>query len=416
MSIRSSALLAATLVVCGPVGQALAQDAAAAAELEALRLAAETEASQETASTADASETTFRSGGLGLQALNPEISVTGDVLATFQHGDAAAPDFDFAYRGLGIHLEAYLDPYSKFKAAVPISPAGAELGEAYFTRYGALPGGGNFTLGKFRQQFGVVNRWHKHALDFVDFPLPLQEVFGPGGLNQTGISLDWNAALGGASQELTLQVTDGENPRMFGGNADNRPSVLARYRINRDLSASTYFELGLTGLVGWNDTWDVSGSPVRDVRATGVWGLDFTLLWEPTDRMRYRHIEWRTELYFVDKDALAPDASGRDTWNPWGAYTSLQAKVSRTVDVGMRFDYFRPDVETYGGGPLLPLVSDQAGAHRWLGALYFTWSQSPFVKFRVQYEHEAGSGTGDAEDRLVFQCVFAAGPHKHERY
>ena len=68
---RSTALIAAACVVCGATASARAQERTLDAELEALRLAAETEASQETASTADASETTFRSGGLGLQALNP---------------------------------------------------------------------------------------------------------------------------------------------------------------------------------------------------------------------------------------------------------------------------------------------------------------------------------------------------------
>ena len=404
-------LLAVFPLLLGSASVAFAQDEVDE-ELSALRRAAE--ATQEAVPEEEAAETTFKSRGLGLQALNPEISVTGDLLATFQSGDDAGPDSDFGFRGLGLHFEAYLDPYSRFKAAVPVSPAGAELGEAYFTRYGAL-GGGNLTLGKFRQQFGVVNRWHKHGLDYVDFPLPLRQVFGPGGLNQTGLSLDWSGSWGSSSQELTLQVTDGENPSMFAENTENKPAALAHYKLYRDVSASTYFEIGFTGLAGWNDTWDVSGSPVEDVRATGVYGLDFTLLWEPTGRMRYRNFEWRTEAYYVDKDVLAP-GGWQDTWNPWGAYTSLQAKVSRTVDTGIRFDYFQPDVETYGGGDLLPLVADEEDVHRWLAALYVTWWQSPFVKFRVQYEHENGSGMGDPVDRVMLQCVFAAGPHKHERY
>jgi hypothetical protein len=92
-------------------------------------------------------------------------------------------------------------------------------------------------------------------------------------------------------------------------------------------------------------------------------------------------------------------------------------------DIGMRFDYYSPAVVGYtlfdqDLHELMPgaLVATDDGAHRWLGALYFTWWQSPFVKFRLQYEHEDGSGTGDPADRFVFQCVFAAGPHKHERY
>jgi hypothetical protein len=41
------------------------------------------------------------------------------------------------------------------------------------------------------------------------------------------------------------------------------------------------------------------------------------------------------------------------------------------------------------------------------------------VKFRVGYAYERGSGSGSmGEDQHIaaFQTVFAAGPHKHERY
>ena len=194
----------------------------------------------------------------------------------------------------------------------------------------------NVTLGKFRQQFGVVNRWHKHALDWFDFPLPLRYVFGNGGLNQTGGSLDWSGSIGPLSQEMILQATDGDNGRMFGQNSKNRPSVLAHYKLYQDLSPSTYVELGGTGLLGWNDSWPIQdGSKVDEVLDTQVYGVDFTFAWEPTAQMRYRNLEWRSEFYMVDKEIQAPDRSGTDRLRPWGAYSSLQAKVSRTVDLGL---------------------------------------------------------------------------------
>ena len=45
-----------------------------------------------------------------------------------------------------------------------------------------------------------------------------------------------------------------------------------------------------------------------------------------------------------------------------------------------------------------------------------TWRQSPFVKYRVEYNHVDGHGMEEPEDILYFQLIFAAGPHKHERY
>ena len=392
-------------------------------DLEALRRAAEAEAAV-TAPEEEPEEVAFRSGALSLQALNPEISAVGELIWTANDPDGASARSDFNLRTFGVHLESYLDPYSRFKAALPFTENGAELGEAYFERYG-LRKDLNLTLGKFRQQFGVVNRWHKHGLDQVDFPLALRQIFGPGGLNQTGLALDWNLpAAANSAQQLTLQVTDAQNPRLFGGNTRNLPSALLRYKNYRDLSKDKYLELGLTGLVGRNDEWLVQ-TPGADLEPqkrnlwTTVLGADVTLLWEPTERMRYRNWVWRTEAYWLNRDLLAPDGSGEDTVNAWGAYSYFQTKVSRTLELGLRADYYEPDTKSYAdvpGASLAPHAVTAANPDRWMIAPYVTWYQSPWVRYRVEYNHEDGSGTGPADDRLMLQCIFAAGPHKHERY
>ncbi|UCG51726.1 MAG: hypothetical protein JSW58_16360 [Candidatus Latescibacterota bacterium] len=396
-------------------------------DLEALRRAADVEATKEEEAKDTEEKIVFESGNLGLQALNPEISVTGDMLGNYQSGDDDAVDWNTVFRTLGLHLEAYLDPYSRFKAAVPVSTEGVELGEAYFTRYG-LPGNTNATLGKFRQQFGVVNRWHKHGLDWFDFPLALRSVFGPGGLNQIGLSLEWGASTGPVTHGLMAQVNDGANPRIFGRNTRNRPSILGRYTAYQDLSPSTYLDIGLTGLVGWNDAWTTVETLVDttiersfdDPRLVAVYGADLVLVWEPTGRMRYRNIQWRSEAYFVNKEIYAPDNSGRDRLNPWGFYSLIQAKVSRTVEIGIRYDYFEPETKDYASLndelSLVPLAVTESDAYRHLVGTWLTWWQSPFVKFRCGYSYEDGTGTGPDTHLAQFQIVFAAGPHKHERY
>jgi hypothetical protein len=327
-------------------------------------------------------------------------------------------------RTLGLHLESYLDPYSRFKAAVPVLEDKACIGEAYFTRYGWRPDL-SVTLGKFRQQFGVLNRWHKHGLDQLDFPLPLRQIFGPGGLNQTGFSFDWQMPpIGSATQELTVQVTNGENPQVFGQNTKNFPALLAHYKNYRDLNKDTYLEFGTTALAGQNDTWEVLGgaeqviTQQRDLWATAL-GADLTMLWEPTDRMRYENWVWRTEAYLLSKDTLAPDGSGEDTLRSWGAYSYFQRKLNRTLEAGLRVDYYEPDVKDYAAIPglsLAPLAVTQPGAHQWLFAPYVTWWQSPWVRWRFEWNHQSNTHMGPDEDALYLQCTFAAGPHKHERY
>jgi hypothetical protein len=65
---------------------------------------------------------------------------------------------------------------------------------------------------------------------------------------------------------------------------------------------------------------------------------------------------------------------------------------------------------------LVPLAVSEPNAYRQLAGAWLTWWQSPFVKFRGGYSFENGTGTGPDIHAVVFQMVFAAGPHKHERY
>ena len=401
------------------------------ADVVDLRALAEAEAKKEEPADTATEDVTFKAGALSLQALNPEISVTGDMIGTYQHQKPTTDNWRFNFRGLGLHFESYLDPYTRFKAAVSVNENEAKLGEAYMTRFGIWDDF-NLTLGKFRQQFGVVNRWHKHALDQVDFPLALRRIFGDGGLNQTGLSLDWNMpAIGGNSQELTFQFTNGENARLFGDNSWDTPSMLLHYKNFRDLTKSTYLEFGTTAMVGWNDEWDVRVKSYDDGTTFTLWttkkkklptwifGGDLSLLWEPTGRMRYRNLEWRTEFYYLDRQIQDPFAYDRDHLNAWGGYSYLQAKLSRRWETGVRLDYYEPDQKRYAALPqvsLAPLAYPEKDAYRWQVGPYLTWHQSPFVRFRLEYNHEDGHGMEEPEDRIMLQMIFAAGPHKHERY
>jgi hypothetical protein len=396
-------------------------------DLAALRRLADEEASKEQKEEKKSGRTVFKSGGLALQTLNPEISVTGDILYTWTYEEGETHRMgrgDFVFRGVGLHIEGYLDPYTRFKAAVPVNAGGAAIGEAYMTRY-AVWEGLNITAGKFRQQFGIINRWHKHGLDQVDFPLALRMIFGGGGLNQIGLSFEQKLpAMWTSSQDVVLQVTNGENPALFDGNVLSTPAILARYRNYFDLTPSTYFEIGLTGLVGWKDAWRVNygSGPVTENRS--LWSvascIDATLSYEPTSAMRHFRLEWRTELYFLNREILAPDGSGRDLINAWGFTSILHAKLSRTWEAGAQVGFYEPDFKMYAATPglsLSPHATDNPNSFKVHGAVYVTWWQSPFVRFHLQYDYLGGNRSmGIPEHSVTAQVVFAVGPHKHERY
>ena len=69
----------------------------------------------------------FLAGSLALQKLNPELTVSGDVLAALVVDGSRfyATEHDrsgLLIRGLGLHLQHVLDPYSMFKSALHFSP------------------------------------------------------------------------------------------------------------------------------------------------------------------------------------------------------------------------------------------------------------------------------------------------------
>ena len=297
-------------------------------------------------------------------------------------------------------------------ASRPSGPSGDEswchnerfclLGEAYITWTSALPGL-SITLGKFRQEFGVVNRWHAPGLDQVDYPLALTTILGKGGLNQIGVSVDWlMPKLWAHANHLVLQVTNGQNEQLFAGKYFSIPAVMLRLKSYWDLSESTYFELGLSGMLGWNNARakkDASGNlDDEDWRETWVWGADWTLMWEPLKRAKYLNLVIRGELYGARKEL----ADG--TITAVGLYQYIQAKVARRWEVGARFDW------------TMPFSVDNDGKHVLGVQPYITWWQSPWVRTRLLYAYTNSDLVQDDDHRLLLQVTSAVGPHKHERY
>src|SRR5256886_15149742 len=164
------------------------QDTGAGDELAALRAAAAAAAGADTLrGRPDTSGQTKFIGRERNQAqLHPEISVPRDVRAPAQHPGIQRDNFD--PREFEVGFQSALDPYSSTKIFVSLEngAVSVEEGYAYWT---GLPGHIRFDIGKFRQQFGELNRWHLHALPETEYPAALRAYLGDDGLAGTGISL-----------------------------------------------------------------------------------------------------------------------------------------------------------------------------------------------------------------------------------
>ena len=357
-------------------------------------------------------ERTYITASRSLQALNPEISLSGDFLSQLVIDD----DLNAFYRGaddrsgmplraLDMHIQSTLDPFSFTKMALGFIPGeGVAIEELYITWTGVVPQM-NFTVGHFRQLFGVVNRWHEHDLDQTGYPLALDVLFGEGGLSQSGVSAQWlMPALWADTNELVVQVTNGSNETLFAGEFFSVPTVLARLKSYWDLSENTYVELGLSGLFGFNNRRGLEdeAAPGRLLnepwRKTYMGGADLTLYWQPLKKARYHSLTWRSEGFYVAKE---DQLEAGDYEQGWGAYSYLQYQLAESWFVGLR-------------GDLAQAVGD-SDRMLWQVVPYVTVWQSEFVYLRLEVRHGEPDALGH-DTRVLFQVNWAAGPHKHEKY
>lgn len=386
-------------------------------ELDDLRAAARQaagEASGDTAGRAGGSRTR------NLNRLNPEISLTGDILASLTSPADGESNLAAVPREFELSIQSALDPYSRAKvflarhedveiAGLPAfghghadeeggeggheevegDPAGegahgsVEIEEGYIEWVG-LPGGLGAKFGKFRQEVGLYNRWHNHALLEVRKPLPLVAFLGEDGLTQTGVGLSFPSVTTGAgTQSAYLEVATGSNASLFEGG--NELSYLGRLQSFWDLSPSTFLQFGATGVYGENE-----GASLE----TRLLEFDAYFRWQPSGEGMYRDLMAKTEWYVVEKEEAGRAETAR------GGYLQLNYELDRRWTVGARADYLEP----FGDGreeivQLVPSV---------------TWWQSEWVRLRLQYNHVRSHGEGN--HTLTLQSVWAVGPHKHQTY
>jgi len=350
-------------------------------ELAALRAAASQAAGpKDTVPAADTVNVAFVGRERSQSQLNPEIGVTGDIRAYAVPGDVQRNNFD--PREFEIGFQSALDPYSHTKIFVSIENADVSLEEGY-AYWTGLPSRLRLDAGKFRQQFGELNRWHLHALPETEYPLALTTYLGADGLSGTGISL-YRAFGGLGTHELTGQVTlSGSDAELFGGGG--RPTYLARLLNFWQLNHSTYMQLGGSFLYG---------TEPDSAMHTKVGGLEFRLTWRPPARALYREWTVRGELLALNKEISGAGPTRL------GGYVGSTYKLNQRFILGARFDY----VES----PEFGIITKQVVPS-------LTMWQSEWVFLRAQYQWQQVANN-PSDQQIAIQAVWAIGPHKHETY
>ena len=364
------------------IAAARADSAAMQDELAALREAANAAAGQPDTSRAGAAQapTQFVGRERNQSQLNPEINVTGDVRAYATTSGVQRDNFD--PREFEIGFQSALDPYSHTKIFVSLEGGEASIEEGYIYWTG-LPGQIRLDVGKVRQQFGELNRWHLHAVPETEYPLVIASYLGEDGLSGTGFGA-YRAFGGFGVHELTLQVTrSASDIELFG--SGGRPTYLARLLNFWQLSRSTYMQLGGSILSGTN--------PDSALR-TRVGGLDFRLTWRPPARALYREWTVRGELLALRKELAGAGLTRL------GGYLGTTYRLGQRWIAGVRYDYVESPATGEVTRQIMPTLT--------------LW-QSEWVFLRAQYLWQRVASAEDTH-QFALQAVWSMGPHKHETY
>ena len=338
---------------------------------------------------APADQRRFTDRSRNMRELNPEISVTGDVFGAWADRTGDPEVNQFTLGEFEMALQAPLDPYSQARAFL-VEEEGEFGVEELYIDWTTLPGGLGVKFGRFRNDFGKLNRWHHHALPQTGRPLVHQAFLGEDGLAGLGVSLSWlPPTFLGDYNELWIQVTNDDNDVAFSGRGFDAPVITVHETNYWDLSQATYLELGLSAATGVNDA-------AGDFRSW-VMGADINLGWSPPAEALYKGLELRGEVLYERRDGPG------GILGSWGGYLYGTRKVGPRWSLGVRGDYTE--------------LPSEPGESMWGVSPYAEWWQSEWAKFRFQYSYGSRRFEEDDHDnRFSLQVIWALGPHKHEKY
>ena len=328
----------------------------------------------------------FLGGERQQSQLNPEISMTGDFFGTLNSEPEALNHF--ALREAEFHIISPLDPFTRGKFFLGVPGDGSlEVGEAYM-EWLNLPLHANLKIGKFHHQFGVLNRWHEHALPQFDRPRVLNNLFGGDALCGMGLAANFLLpSILAQVNELDVELTTGGDGHSFDASPDN-PIVVAHMKNYYDVSRNAYIEWGLSGAFGANDA-------AKNYYTT-LGAFDLTYRWVPVGREHYRTVEFRNEFFYSRRQTEAGNLNRK------GFYSYVTNRLGYRSWVGLRLGYSE-----------LPLSLEKET--EWDISPYFDFWQSEFVMLRLQYSYTRYSVREDGH-AVYLQTVWAMGPHKHEAY
>jgi len=324
---------------------------------------------------------------VGQTSVNPDISVIGTLAASHTDHTSTfnASDLEFAISG-------YVNPFARADIYIhkALDDHPFELEEAVLSIERGLPLGTALRLGKFRPDFGAINRQHKHLFPHIDMPEPVSHLLGDHQWSSGGLESSWLLPLNWYNKISVSLMEQGITPDAHTHDEeaeehDDSGSALAlRYVTFLELGTTMQLQLGL--------------SQYQSVEHAGenLQVVDVKYKWRPD---KYRSLTWQTEVFRKQAEEGSEDHEDHEPAVTAG-YSLLDYQFSQKWNAGLILDYSSHiDAEGYRS----------AGAFMGFSPVEETTVLRLLLK---QSRH----GEEEAHTLIEAQITWSLGPHKVHQF
>ncbi len=340
-------------------------------------------------------------------ALNPKITTFGNFVAradsnTVRSVAGESIDNRFNLREVEVDFRAAVDPWADGVVIMTLESeipgdydVGVEEGYVTFKKLpvlNAAPMGLKLTAGRFRPEFGRINKTHTHDLPWTTRPRSYQTFLGEEGFIENGLGGEVFLPTPGDNNVLSASaaIVNGGNVPVGENNGGENPAYLGHLDWFWDLAPGHDFEIGSSMYAG---NFDEAGD--LDSR---LYGLDLTYKWKP-----YAQGEWRSFVAGGEAFMADIEQSGGGKGTPMGYYLWAQYQLDRNVYIGARYDFTEDLLDE-------SLNTDTYSA-------FFTYYTTEFLRLRLGYEHtESDLPEMDGLDTGWLELNFVFGSHPVEPY
>jgi hypothetical protein len=288
-------------------------------------------------------------------------------------------------------MHSAVDPYFEAFAMFHLHPDEFEIGEAY-VQTTSLPYSLKIKAGKFKSSFGRINSKHQHSWHFDSQPIIYKSLFGPDGISDPGIQVQWIAPTD-TYLMFGAEALQGTNDRSFGDNDTNNLYV-GYIKSSVDIGDDLSILGGVSFAHGKNTTKN----------ATNIYGIDLTLREQLGS---YSCVIWQSEFLQRDKDL------GSKSDKQAGFYSELVYQYNNNYSTGFRYDRITKndtDLSSYGS-------IDTSNLDRYTAM--FEYKPFPMSRLRLSYSYDKTKvilGNRKNIHKLMLSLNIAAGAHGAHDY